>query len=162
MPTDTLPGSTQVLPASSDDSSISNRDTLEPIEAELTAPKEIHVAIVSSARRSAMASVKSLLSKKEEDPIARLLFVRHRSKQELMSGPELFPRDFWSIAGTGVWDQDCFTGYALAEDFLEVMRADHPFLLGWVVQDMVRKGRFSGVEYGFLARIGECIAHRQV
>jgi hypothetical protein len=61
------------------------------------------------------------------------------------------PRDFWIIAETGDWAADNDIGRAAAIELARDMTAsDFPPLLGYVVSSMIEKGRFGGVEVGFL------------
>jgi hypothetical protein len=66
------------------------------------------------------------------------------------------PVDFWKIEETGSWNQDCQIGKRAAVAAARYMldRGYSP-LLGSIVQSMIQKGRFGGVEVGFLEYFGE-------
>jgi len=84
----------------------------------------------------------------ETDPLAGLPFVAPRS----VRGSQPFPRDFWAVeVVSDNYTQECERGEAFARLALDHMCETHaPPLLGWIVSDMIDKGRFSGVEIGFL------------
>lgn len=69
-------------------------------------------------------------------------------------------RSFWDVSSTGDWTADCAHGVRLAREFLDVCGHEHTSLLGWCVRDM--RGRYSGVECGFLSEImlAAVIGHR--
>lgn len=59
--------------------------------------------------------------------------------------------DMWAIAApTGDYSADCEAGVGAAIELQDFMRTqDAPFMLGHVLQAMIAKGRWSGVEVGF-------------
>jgi len=58
--------------------------------------------------------------------------------------------DFWCIPATGNYERDCAEGERLASEYvLRMQMHPRPGMLGWIVRDMIAKGRFSGVEVGF-------------
>lgn len=60
-------------------------------------------------------------------------------------------RDFWNVPITGDHSMDCVLGGALAREAEACMRRyGHPDLLKDVVFGMIRKGRVSGAEIGFM------------
>ncbi len=84
------------------------------------------------------------------DAAAVLSFVAKRDKK----GTKLVPYDFWSVEETGDFVADCNEGVRLAEEFLRELNAKNSMAkLGWIVRDMIAKGRFSGLEVGFFSRI---------
>lgn len=69
----------------------------------------------------------------------------------------------WTAEETGDYAADCDEGTRLAEQFLRDLNADPEHrlpLLGWLVRDMIAKGRFGGLEVGFFDRISRaCLDH---
>lgn len=64
-------------------------------------------------------------------------------------------RDFWVIAETGDWGKDNQIGRAAAIELAKFMtQRDNSTLLGDVVCSMIEKGRYRGVEVGFLHFFG--------
>jgi hypothetical protein len=64
-------------------------------------------------------------------------------------------RGRWSVAETGQWNRDNERGEKLANECVDYMiRHDNYLpLLSDVIHDMVDKGRFGGVEVGFMHQI---------
>lgn len=88
--------------------------------------------------------------------IMGLPFVRQRDKTEVDLSAGILPRDFWSIGETGDYEADFRLGKMLAERYIDLLASDDFMpLLGVIVQDMIRKGRFAGVEIGFLHLVEE-------
>ncbi len=57
---------------------------------------------------------------------------------------------YWDVRPTGDWRQDCEIGIAYARMYIDrAVRGEPRPLLCWVIRDMVRTGRFGGVETGF-------------
>ncbi|MGF7175872.1 hypothetical protein [Azospirillum doebereinerae] len=85
---------------------------------------------------------------RQPDPIAALPFVATRPAR----GSQPFPRDFWAVdVASDSYLQECERGEAFAQLALDHMRRqDAAPLLAWIVNDMLDKGRFGGVEIGFL------------
>ena len=64
----------------------------------------------------------------------------------------------WSPHVTGDWSIDCARGRTYADEALDFMRqSNNPTYLGHVVKGMIGNGAYSGVEVGFMQRIGELI-----
>jgi hypothetical protein len=65
--------------------------------------------------------------------------------------------DWWSVTAAGDYAADCNTGVQLAEEFLRHLNRNRELCrtseLGWIVRDMIAKGRFTGLEVGFFSRI---------
>lgn len=62
--------------------------------------------------------------------------------------------DLWSIAARGNWESQNKAGAVAAEKLIEEMRDDwNPTKLGHVINAMFNKGRFGGVEVGFMHAI---------
>ncbi|MEQ1755273.1 MAG: hypothetical protein ABL973_14205 [Micropepsaceae bacterium] len=62
-----------------------------------------------------------------------------------------FPRDFWKIEETGDWGTDNDIGKKAAIELAKYMTVkDMSPILGSVVMSMIEKGRYGGVEVGFL------------
>lgn len=59
-------------------------------------------------------------------------------------------RDFWHVPATGDYALDCALGDGLARSALaHLARYPSHNLLGDIVRDMLKHGRWSGVELGF-------------
>jgi hypothetical protein len=64
-------------------------------------------------------------------------------------------RSYWAIEETADYVKDCAKGRALARDLLHDMRrTGDTHALNWALADMIRAGRFSGVEAGFCSELG--------
>ena len=78
-------------------------------------------------------------------------------------GPQVFPWAVggchWAVAPSGDWARDCEVGAEYGRIFVEDWQADaRGPKLGWIVADMIKAGRYTGIEAGFLRRITESIA----
>lgn len=68
-------------------------------------------------------------------------------------------RRFWVVESSGDWSEDTQVGSEYGRIYLECARRSHRApLLGWVVADMIRGGRYTGVEAGFLSVVGRAAA----
>lgn len=87
-------------------------------------------------------------------PVSALPFVRTATEGEKAAGAA--PRDFWVVAPTGRYGEDCATGTRYAEQALTYMvREKSPYILQWCVFDMMSLNRaHSGIEVGFLGVFG--------
>jgi hypothetical protein len=84
----------------------------------------------------------------EFNPTAALSFVRDDAPWSKHDKK----RCFWRVLRTGDYGLDCKLGESLGREALDHMhKHDMPFLLNWIVGDMIRAGRFGGVEVGFLS-----------
>lgn len=78
-----------------------------------------------------------------ETHVSDLPFVATASDGRILS--------YWHVTPRGDWCEDCRIGREYADLFVEFMRdGDRPFLLQRVMEDLVRSGKKSGVEVGFL------------
>lgn len=67
-------------------------------------------------------------------------------------------RCFWRVHPSGELTSDIRRGASFTRHALAYMRRfDFPPLLGWIVRDMIAKGRFDGLEIGFLRLIATAI-----
>jgi hypothetical protein len=99
-----------------------------------------------------MPKPRTKASSAKPDPTTALSFVAERDKKTRKLTDN--GRVWWSIEGTGDYLIDCGAGARLAEEFLRYHNATREhFILGWIVRDMIAKGRFTGVEVGFFRRI---------
>lgn len=65
---------------------------------------------------------------------------------------------YWSPDATGDYGADCARGAMLAEDVLLSARADgHPIVLINTLQDMVKSGKWGGLEAGFASRLAQAL-----
>ena len=62
-------------------------------------------------------------------------------------------RIFWFVQSGGAWIEDCRVGHEYGRIFLDRRQRFGAPLLTWIIRDMIRAGRFSGVEAGFLGVI---------
>ncbi len=97
---------------------------------------------------------------KTVDPVTLLPFVKHRPNWK--PGDGRFPRDFWAVEASGDYGADCETGGEFARVALD--NENFPVLLGWVVLDMVDKGKESlkannGLIVGFMTEIARHAAY---
>jgi hypothetical protein len=82
-------------------------------------------------------------------PITVLPFVH-----DATPGADDAGRNFWHVAGTGDYGLDCELGTGMAHRAIAYMRENNvPHLLTWVVESMIERGDFSGIEVGFLQTI---------
>jgi hypothetical protein len=81
------------------------------------------------------------------------------AKPELSFADFATERDWWSVTATGGYADDCNKGVRQAEEFLRHFNRDHGERseLGWIVRDMIAKGRFTGLEVGFFSRISDAL-----
>jgi hypothetical protein len=89
------------------------------------------------------------------DSVQLLPFVRDLSADEQRREKAPRRRDFWSVQATHEGRLGWALGAGLAGECVRYMcHHGNVQLLGWVIQDMIRKGRFGPIETGFLAEIG--------
>jgi len=63
-------------------------------------------------------------------------------------------RSFWEVAPSGDWADDAEVGAAYGRIYIDHLRSLRPTpLLGHVVRDMIRGGRYTGVEAGFMSTL---------
>lgn len=66
----------------------------------------------------------------------------------------LLPPRYWNEEESGDYWKDCMRGEQRARMFSgELDTAREMFMLGWIVRDMIDKGRYGGVEVGFFHRL---------
>lgn len=66
------------------------------------------------------------------------------------------PTSMWSPNASGNYSLDNKIGRTHADQCVDLMRRqNNPALLGQVVRAMVDKGRFGGVEVGFMNRVAD-------
>ena len=107
--------------------------------------------ITTLAQRAEDAAIdRRLEAGADAHPIGRLPFVK--SLPGRMNG-----RDFWAVDGVGDYALDCILGRGLADEALAYMQQHEkegpPFLLCATVASMIKHGRMSGVETGYLTRV---------
>lgn len=66
-------------------------------------------------------------------------------------------KSFWVVAGGRNWTEDVTVGAEYARIYLTEARTP----LAWIMRDMVRTGRWTGVEVGFCSVIGRAAAIRR-
>lgn len=62
-------------------------------------------------------------------------------------------RLFWVVEPSGEWTDDAAVGASYAQVWLHRLAAGTAPPLGWIVRDMIKAGRWSGIEAGFLRMI---------
>lgn len=73
--------------------------------------------------------------------------------------PFVGEQTFWSVEETGDWSEDNAIGREYGRQVVDTMQAlDAPILLGRVIESMVERGKYGGIEVGFLAYIGAAAA----
>lgn len=70
---------------------------------------------------------------------------------------------WWSVEPTNDWNEDADVGAEYARIYLEAAKRSLIPPLGWIVRDMIRTGRWSGIEAGFCNTVGaSALGHRPV
>lgn len=92
---------------------------------------------------------------KAEPYKGRLPFVRERDK-------ERDRRIFWDVQPSGRWLEDCMVGREYGRLYLERVKSYGAPVLSWIVCDMIRAGRYTGVEAGFVGAIAASLPARAV
>lgn len=65
---------------------------------------------------------------------------------------------WWDVSVADVWHEDCQVGAEYGRIFVDAVRARQATpMLGWIVRDMIKAGRFTGVECGFLSGVSAAI-----
>ena len=68
------------------------------------------------------------------------------------------PFDWWVVEPSGNWSADNDTGREYAKALMRYSRAHQtPFILGYVMKEIARKGSITGIEVGFFNAIGEAM-----
>jgi hypothetical protein len=63
-------------------------------------------------------------------------------------------RSCWDVRASGLWGDDSKLGLGYGLIYVERLRSPAPApLLGHIVKDMMRRGKFSGIEAGFLSMV---------
>lgn len=63
-------------------------------------------------------------------------------------------KTFWFVQGGGDWSEDCDVGAEYARIYMDQRIVQGPCpALAWIVRDMARSGRWTGVEVGFLSSV---------
>lgn len=67
-------------------------------------------------------------------------------------------RRFWVVDSTDDWPDDCHLGSEYGRIYLDHLSAGYAPPLGWIIRDMIKAGRYTGVEAGFSAALGHAAA----
>lgn len=68
--------------------------------------------------------------------------------------------DYWAPQPqTGDWADDNQIGREYADELVGCPTDEIPLLLNYAIEQMVRKGRYEGIEVGFVNRIAEITSH---
>ena len=79
-----------------------------------------------------------------------------------MDGDDTATRLFWHVDETGLWGDDSQLGSEYGRIYVERLRSKMPApLLGHVVKDMIGRGRFTGIEAGFMSAISMAASGKQ-
>lgn len=62
-------------------------------------------------------------------------------------------RSFWDVAQSGDWLDDCTVGHQYARIYMARRQRYGAPILSWIVRDMIRAGRYTGIEAGFISAI---------
>jgi hypothetical protein len=82
------------------------------------------------------------------NPIELLPFVKNGE------GSRGFHRIFWAVESTGDFSMDTEKGAAMADLAIRYAAENgFPGLIGWCVQDMIARGKYEGLEIGFMGRL---------
>jgi hypothetical protein len=93
---------------------------------------------------------------------AFLISVIYLAAQRQARALVVVPR-FWNEQETGNYWKDCAHGERRAQEFMRVLRArQEGFMMGLMVRDMIRSGRFGGIEVGFFHRISATLQGRDL
>lgn len=82
----------------------------------------------------------------------RLPFVRDRRRND-----DNDQRSFWDVQPINVWIEDCRVGDEYGRLYLNRLCSCGAPLLGWIIADMVKAGRYTGIEAGFVGAIAAAI-----
>lgn len=124
-----------------------------PVAGEITAYITMFVLAITLAPRAA----KPAKAEPKANPDVPLPFVnRTGAKNGQDSGLHGNGAKYWDVTPSGNWAEDCAVGDEYARLFINAIRKndDGRPLVSWIVRDMVHGGRFSGVEAGFIQRLG--------
>jgi len=70
-------------------------------------------------------------------------------------------RSFWAVDADDDWIADCEVGAEYGRIYVDRLRSTAACPpLGWIVKDMIGKGRYSGVEAGFFSVVGRAASAR--
>lgn len=62
-------------------------------------------------------------------------------------------KSFWQVMPSGDWIADCEVGAAYAAIYARHVKENSGIPLCWIVQDMIKSGRYTGIEAGFMGEI---------
>lgn len=64
--------------------------------------------------------------------------------------------DYWSIAESGDWTRDHQAGRAAGAELIRTIMLERaPYLMGYVMRDMLAHARWGAIEIGFADALGE-------
>lgn len=70
-------------------------------------------------------------------------------------GTSLMAMSFWSVEATEVWADDTEVGIQYGRIYMDAVRRGSAVMpLAWIVRDMIKSGKFTGVEAGFCGIVG--------
>ena len=69
-------------------------------------------------------------------------------------------RDFWAVNANGIWSDDCTVGHEYGRIYLARCTHYGAPALAWIVRDMIRAGRYTGVEAGFSGALANALPRR--
>lgn len=65
---------------------------------------------------------------------------------------------YWDVRPSGQWAEDCHVGAEYCRIWLNRMRNHEPYpIMPWILHDMIRTGRWSGIEAGFASFLERCV-----
>jgi len=63
------------------------------------------------------------------------------------------PRSYWAVEPSGAWSDDVDVGVAYGRIYVDRLRRSAAPPMSWVIRDMIKAGRWTGVEAGFASTI---------
>ena len=70
-------------------------------------------------------------------------------------------RSFWAIKASGTWADDAEVGQAYGSIYVREVQAGRTAVqLGWIIDGMIEKGEYTGVEAGFASEIQREITNK--
>lgn len=67
-------------------------------------------------------------------------------------------RSFWDVRPSGVWGEDCEVGEAYGQVYVNSCRhSKSPLPLAWVCEEMIRRGKMTGIEVGFFSSLARAL-----
>lgn len=68
---------------------------------------------------------------------------------------------YWAVEPSGVWADDVLVGAAYGRVYVDLLRRSAAPPMGWILRDMIKAGKWTGVEAGFASIVAKAASRRR-